>query len=102
MGACAEMNLQDHKLSSSTTFEMLGALWLRDKLDHIDRKTDKILMTQAELQQALADLGAKLTKALDEIRAAIERGGQTTPEVDAALTNARTVAQALDHLNPDA
>jgi len=62
----------------------------------------KINMNQAELQQALADLGAQLTKALDEIRAAIERGGQTTPEVDAALANARTVAQALDDLNPDA
>ena len=96
------MNPQDHKLSSSTTFEMLGALWLRDKLDHIDRKTDKILMTQAELQQSLADLGAQLTKALDEIRIAIERSGQTTPEVDSALANARSVAQALDDLNPDA
>jgi ABC-type transporter Mla subunit MlaD len=67
----------------------------------IDRKTRRIIMNQTELAQALADLGAQLTKALDEIVAAIAAGGQTTPEVDAALANARAVAQSLDDLNPD-
>jgi ABC-type transporter Mla subunit MlaD len=63
--------------------------------------TRKITMNQAELAQALSDLGAQLVKALDEIKAAIQNAGEVTPEVQAALDNAKAVAQALDDLNPD-
>lgn len=65
------------------------------------RKVKQIIMNQTELAQALADLGTQLNKALDEIRTAIENGGNVTPEVEAALNNAKAVAQALDDLNPD-
>jgi ABC-type transporter Mla subunit MlaD len=64
--------------------------------------TNKIKMTKAELAQALSDLGAQLTKALEEIRVAIENAGNTTLEIDAALAGAKEVAQSLDDLNPDA
>lgn len=64
-------------------------------------RIERINMNQTELAAALGDLGAQLNKALDEIRRAIENAGNVTPEVEAALTNAKAVAQQLDDLNPD-
>jgi uncharacterized hydantoinase/oxoprolinase family protein len=87
------------------------------------RKVVKVLMTQAELAQALADfqasqsqaqtdLSAQLNKALAEIIAAVQNAGNVTPELQAAVDNmrsaiaagdasAKAVAQQLDDLNPD-
>jgi hypothetical protein len=76
---------------------------------------EEISMNQTELLTVLSGVGAalssasaQLTKAHAEILAAIAAGGNTTPEVDAAVsqlqgvaTSLATAAQALDDLNPD-
>lgn len=70
---------------------------------------ERIIMNQAELAQALADIKAQADKAKAEIVAkiqaledAIAAGGATTPEVDAALADLKGSVQGLDDLNPDA
>jgi hypothetical protein len=63
--------------------------------------TGKITMKIDEVGPRLSALGAKLVKALDEIRAAIEKSGDVPPDVEAKLQAAEGVAQELDDLNPD-
>lgn len=92
---------------------------LRDLVQDSARQTAslrRIDMNQTELAQALADvsteLGAvsdQLQKGIDEVVAAVGNSGGTTPEVDAALSRLRGLAdglktktQALDDLNADA
>ena len=74
-----------------------------------------IAMNQAELAQAITDVSNELNdvsdqlqKGIDEVVAAVGNTGQTSPEVDAALSNLQNIAtalkgkaQALDDLNPD-
>lgn len=74
-----------------------------------------IEMNQAELAQALADVSSELggvsdqlQKGIDEVVAAVGNTGNTSPEVDAALSKLQDLAsalktktQALDDLNPD-
>jgi hypothetical protein len=76
----------------------------------------RILMNQAELKTALEGVGAalgevatQLDKGINEVIVAISNAGNTTPEVDTALTNLQGIAsalkaatQTLDDLNPDA
>jgi len=78
---------------------------LRPVLDLLQR----IIMDQTQLAQALKDLKAQADKAKAEIVAkvqsledAINAGGATTPEVDAALADLKGSVQGLDDLNPDA
>lgn len=59
-------------------------------------------MNLKQYSDAVAAVGDQLTKALAEIQAELAAGGNTTPEMDAALAKAQTAAQALDDLNPDA
>ncbi len=66
------------------------------------------MANQAELAQALADLTSQLTKASGEILAkiavleqAIVDAGNVTPEVEAALSEAKAAAQSLDDIVPD-
>jgi len=59
-------------------------------------------MTQAELAQALSNVSDQIQKGIDEVKAAVAASGNTTPEVDAALTRLQGFAQTLDDLNPDA
>jgi ABC-type transporter Mla subunit MlaD len=70
---------------------------------------ERILMNQAELAQALTDLGAQLAKASAEItgkiadlETALANAGATTPEVDAAVASLKVSGQALDDIVPDA
>jgi hypothetical protein len=95
------MSPDDHKLSSSTTLEVLGALWLKETLVRIEHKLDKTLMTIEELGTALDDLGAQLNKALTEILAEIQGLGTVPQPIVDKLVAAKAVAQQLDDLNPD-
>lgn len=79
------------------------------KLDEILNKLNQILMTQAELAQALTDAAAEAVKAKAEIVAkiadlegAIANAGNTTPEVDTALAALKEAVQGVDDIVPDA
>lgn len=75
----------------------------------------RIIMNQQELKTALEGIGtalgqvsAQLDKGINEVVIAISNAGNTTPEVDAAVTSLQQVAaalksatQTLDDLNPD-
>jgi hypothetical protein len=68
----------------------------------------KIIMNQTELAEHLTTRNAQLNKALIEINTridalilAVQNAGNTTPEIDAAVTSLDEVSQALDDLNPD-
>lgn len=98
---------------------------LREQLRHMettailqgmDRKLDKIVMTQAELSVALDKLTAQVGKVakeqsdrFDALSAEIKRltdiinaGGDVTAEVTAALGNVQTALNSLDDAIPDA
>jgi len=81
---------------------------LFQKIDFLTEKTKIILMTQAEELQLLRDLKAQNEKAKTEILAkiqtledAIANGGNTSPEVDAALADLKTSIQGTDDIVPD-
>ena len=89
------------RLSSSTTFEVLGALWLKETLVRIEQKLDKTLMNIEELGAAIDELGAQLNKALAEIISEIQGLGTVPQPIVDKLVAAKAVAQQLDDLNPD-
>lgn len=70
---------------------------------------EKIIMaSNAELQQALTDIGNQADKAKAEIvqriaalEEALANAGNTTPEVDAAVEALKGKVQALDDLHAD-
>lgn len=72
---------------------------------------EKIMATQAQLADDLNKLndqikkiGAETSKTLQKVtdlEALLKAGGNTTPEVDAAMAAAKTSAQAADDLVPD-
>ena len=74
-------------------------------------KLEQIMATQAELAvslQALTTQSAKiagetqlLLAKIDELTAAIAAGGQTTPDVDAALAALQAQVAVVDALVPD-
>lgn len=59
-------------------------------------------MAQEQILAQLKAIGEQLTKAKDEITAALQNAGTITPELQAALDGLANVAQALDDINPDA
>lgn len=73
---------------------------------------EAIMATQAQLAQDLQAISAHITKIgtettallakVVELEAAVANGGQTTPEVDAALAAVKTQAQVVDDLVEDA
>lgn len=76
---------------------------------YITNLLEQIHMQQTELAAALQDVKAQLLKASGEITAhvaaleeAMANAGQVIPAVEEALTGLRSIAQALDDLNPDA
>lgn len=86
---------------------LLITIGLQNKL--IIKKQRRIMSTQAELRAELESLTAQNEKAKGEIlgkiadlEAAIENAGNTTPEVDAALTALKTSVQGTDDIVPDA
>lgn len=82
------------------------------KLDKLLAQGESIMATQAQLVQDLnaltaqiAKIGVETGKTLQQVidlQALIAAGGNTTPEVDAALAALKTQAQATDDLIPDA
>ena len=69
----------------------------------------KLMASQQEIADALNAVGTQLSKAssevvakISELEAAVAAGGQSSPEVDAAVANLKTAAQALDDIVPDA
>jgi chromosome segregation ATPase len=75
----------------------------------LQANTETIMATQAEHAAQLRAMGEQLAKTkqeiLDEVSAlktALEAGGGTTPEVDAAMQSLQDAVQQLDDLNPDA
>ncbi len=77
-------------------------------LDRIQQTLNQIQMTQAEEATKLVGIKAQLTKVSAEVQAkidalttAIATAGATTPEVDAAVADLQTVADALDAIVPD-
>ena len=98
------MNPSDQRLSSGTTFEMLGGLWLRDTLVRIEHKLDKLLMDVTQAFQVLADenvklddISAKLTEGFAEITALIGQLQSTnlTPEQEAIVTSLQGKVDAI-------
>lgn len=94
----------DERLSSSTTFEVLGALWLRDTLARIEHKLDKLHMDVAEAIQVLADenvklddISAKLTEGFTEITALIGQLQNTnlTSEQEAIVNDLKSKVDAV-------
>lgn len=82
------------------TAVVIAVLWLIRK---------EIMATQAELAQSLRDLktqnekaAAEQAAALKKLQDALDAGGMTSPEVDAALAELKASIQAEDDLNPDA
>jgi hypothetical protein len=65
-------------------------------------KQNKNLMTKQEFTDAINVVSDTLQKALNEVVAAVGASGNSTPEMDAALTRLQAAAKALDDLNPDA
>ena len=68
----------------------------------------RLIMTQAELAQALRDAAAEADKAkaevlqkISDLEAAISTAGSTTPEVDEALAALKTSVGGIDDIVPD-
>lgn len=68
-----------------------------------------IMASNAELTARLEALAtraekvkAEVTKAIQDLRDVIAAGGETSPEVEAALVKAETAVGGIDELNPDA
>lgn len=91
----------------------LAKLLLRRQWRHeVTNALRYIMATQTELLKALNDVAGKLgkigteTKALllkiDELNQALANAGNTTPEVDEALSNLQAQAGAVDDLVADA
>lgn len=69
----------------------------------------KIMATQAELAQQIRNVTLQNEKAraeivarVQELQDALDNAGNTTPEVDEAMSNLRASVQADDDMNPDA
>ena len=67
----------------------------------IHLNTERLLVNNQELAQALDDLAAQLNKALGEILAEVQALGTVPQAVVDKLTAAQGIAQQLDDLNPD-
>lgn len=77
-------------------------------LNIIKSQNHKIIMTQAELAQALNDASTQADKAKAEIlqkiadlEAAVNNAGNVTPEVEAAFTALKSKVQGIDDIVPD-
>jgi len=77
------------------------------KLDNILRGQQYIMATQTELAEQLTEIKSNLTEAFGELSAkitaleeALANAGQTTPEVDAALADVKTIATTLKDIVP--
>jgi len=96
----------NERLSSSTTFEVLGALWLKKTLVRIEHKLDKLTMTVAEAIQVLADenvklddISTKLTEGFTEIIDLLGRLQNLTPDQQAIVD---AVKAKVDGIQPQA
>jgi ABC-type transporter Mla subunit MlaD len=81
---------------------------LKKQLESILMKIDELGTKIEELGSTLGDSNTQLTKALDEIKTELQKLGEVPQNIVDALDRAttaaatgKTVAQALDDLNPD-
>lgn len=86
--------------------------WLLEPVIHLIRR---VTMNQAELAQELTNLATQTEKSnrevseklgelnqrIIELQDTIANGGNTSPEVDAALAAVKAAVQAIDDLHPD-
>ena len=75
------------------------------KLDLILIKLEAIMATQAETVVQINALTTQVAKVRAEVQNLIDviaTGGNTTPELDAAVASLQSAMQGLDDLNPDA
>lgn len=86
-----------------------GNALLLAQLTIIQQELKTIMTTQVQTAADLLAVKAQLSKAAGEIvgkisslEAALAAAGATTPEVDAAVADLKTLAQALDDVVPDA
>jgi uncharacterized protein YoxC len=73
--------------------------------EQIMARLDALATSLTEVTAQVAKIGTETTTLLvriDELLAAIAAGGQTTPEVDAALSALRDQVAIVDALVPDA
>lgn len=89
-------------------------VWMHDdpSTTLILTRLNKLMATQAELAQSLADVSAQVSKIgaetsatlakVAELEAALAAAGSTTPEVDAALAALKAQVQLVDDLVVDA
>jgi chromosome segregation ATPase len=89
-------------------------VWLHDdpSTTLILTRLNKLMATQAELAQSLADVSAQVSKIgaessatlakVAELEAALAAAGNTSPEVDAALEALKAQVQLVDNLVADA
>ncbi len=74
---------------------MLTSKELEDGLRSIQNQVGKVAKEQSDRFDALS-------KEITDLQAVIAAGGNTTPEVEAALKDVQTALQALDDTIPDA
>lgn len=79
-----------------------------EALHSINSKLQKIMLNQTELAQQITQLTeqinkskAEITGKLADLETALANAGNTTPEVDAALTALKTAVQGVDDIVPD-
>ena len=80
---------------------------LNQKLDNILRGQQYIMATQAELAEQLRTIKTDLDEALGELLSkitaledALANAGNSTPEVDAAMADVKTIATTLKDIVP--
>lgn len=79
---------------------------------HINTKLEKIMSTQAEIAQALTDLGVQVAKVGEESKATLQKvadleaelakNPDVSPALQAAFDGLKTQVQKVDDLIPDA
>lgn len=100
------MHIHLHIEDNRQTKELL--VKILDNQHLIIKQNHTIMSTQQQVADQLTALSTQLDKALAEIQAEIQKlqdavtaGGNSSPEVDAALDSLKSKVQALDDLNAD-
>ncbi len=85
---------------------------IESKIDALTKKVDKIMATQTQhaldlkaVTDQVAKIGVETGKTLQKVtdlEALLAAGGNTTPEVDAAMADLKAQAQKTDDMVPDA
>lgn len=95
------MNIFTKKKTTIIQFDPYQFGQLLEFFSTIILNQNKIIMTQVELTAQISAFSVKLSKAIEEIKAAVANQSNVTPELQAAVDNLGTLVQAADDLNPD-